>query len=189
MWGVLHERPTRHGRGRERKAQLTEPVKGKPPTTVLRTLDRICQPCNDVNKRSERAATPLGASLNKISNGGAPHERRRNLPNLQPTRINHRRKVLRRRRPARMQEAAEKSNKSHRAKIKTTPLTLKGTGGSFYLEGFLLMICSVSYSSSLTWRTAFGIVYHLGEPAFLTVFTRSSPPSGRAAIAIHALYG
>lgn len=51
MWGVLHGRPTaRHGRGREREAQLAEPVKGKPPTAVLRTLDRIRQPCNDVDK-------------------------------------------------------------------------------------------------------------------------------------------
>lgn len=62
MWGVLHERPTaRHGRERKREAQLTEPVKGKPPTAVQSTLDRIRQPCNGVNKRSERAASPLGA--------------------------------------------------------------------------------------------------------------------------------
>ena len=51
----------RHGRGREREAQLTEPVKGKPPTAVQSTLDRIRQPCDEVNKRSERAASPLVA--------------------------------------------------------------------------------------------------------------------------------
>lgn len=34
---------------------------------------------------------------------------------------------------------------------KLPPLTLKGTGGSFYLEGVLLITCSVSYSKELTW--------------------------------------
>lgn len=68
--------------------------------------------------------------------------------------------------------------------IKTPPLTLKGTGGSFYLEGVLLITCSVSYSKALTCFTDFGIVYHRARPALRTVLTSSCPPSGRCSIAM-----
>lgn len=68
--------------------------------------------------------------------------------------------------------------------IKTTPLTLKGTGGCFYLEGGLLITCSVSYSKALTCLTDLGMVYHLARPALRTVLTSSCPPSGRCSMAI-----
>ena len=42
--------PPAAGGDGEREAQLTEPVKGKPPTAVQSTLDRIRQPCDDENK-------------------------------------------------------------------------------------------------------------------------------------------
>lgn len=70
-------------------------------------------------------------------------------------------------------------------KKNSPPLTLTGTGGSFfYFEEVLLITCSVSYSKALTCFTDLGMVYHLARPALRTVLTSSWPPSGRCSIAI-----
>lgn len=81
MWGVLHERPTaRHGRGREDKGRgdggdghnSKKTSRASRASAVLRTLDISFEPWRKGNKRSERAATPLGAPQ-ILSTGGLPN--------------------------------------------------------------------------------------------------------------------
>lgn len=146
MWGVLHERPTaRHGRGREDEERRDggdghnskKTSRASRASAMLRTLDISFEPWLKENKRSERAATPLGAPQ-ILSTGGLPNVYLRR--SKQNVRKNHGRfgeRQLHRRGLKRSRKASTESIERSAREIKTTPLTLKGTGGKFLFRGSL----------------------------------------------------
>ena len=100
---------------------------------VLRTLDISFEPWQKVNKRSERAATPLGAPQ-ILSTGGLPNVYlRRSKQTLRKANERVNQRQLQRGATKRCRKTTAKSIKGSARKIKNNPPDPKGHGGKFFI--------------------------------------------------------